>query len=152
MDLETSEKLELVIINKANVRIAALSAMSPSGVYPNVFDKDSFDKFPGMVQLHVKERAIPKQLPCRNVPLAILEEVKTEQDALEKSSVLEQVTEPTEWVSQMAVASKRSGEIRIYIDPKPLDAVLLRERYKLPKVEDVITKFDDCDIFSNLDI
>ena len=81
-----------------------------------------------------------------------MDEVKAELDRLEKSSVLIKVTEPTEWVSQMAVARKKSGDIRICIDPKPLNAVLMRERYKLPTVEDAIAKFGNCDTFSKFDV
>ena len=124
--------------------------MSLSFLYLNVFDKDGVGKLPGKVHLHLKERAVP--MPCRNVPLAILEEVKAELDALERNSVLAKVTEPTEWVRQMAVVCKKSGDIRICIDPKPLIAVLMREIYKLPMVEDAITKFDNCETFSKFDV
>ena len=152
LGLETCERLGLVTINKENFKIASLSTVNLQNLYPNVFDKDSIGKFPGKINLHVKEGAIPKQLPCRNVPLSIMDEVKAELDRLEKSSVLVKVTEPTEWVSQMAVARKKSGDIRICIDPKPLNAVLMRERYKLPTVEDAIAKFGNCDTFSKFDV
>ena len=52
----------------------------------------------------------------------------------------------------MAAACKKSGDIKICIDTKPLNVVLMRERYNLPTVEDAITKFGNCDSFSLFDV
>ena len=45
----------------------------------------------------------PKVLPFRKVPIAIQDAVKEELDRLVNKGVLVPVTEPTKWVSQMAV-------------------------------------------------
>ena len=45
--------------------------------------------------------------------------------------ILKPVTEPTEWVSQMAIAQKYDGKISICIDPAHLNNALQREYYKL---------------------
>ena len=69
----------------------------------------------------------PKVLPCRKVSIAIQDVVKEELDRLVNKSVLVPVTEPTEWVSQMAVVHKPNGKLRICIDTQPLLAALKRE-------------------------
>ena len=62
------------------------------------------------------------------------------------------VDKPTDWVSQMTVAEKRSGAIRICIDPRPLNLALKREHFKLPVLDDILpkltnsTKFSVCDL------
>ena len=66
--------------------------------------------------------------------------------------VLAPVTEPTEWVSQMAVARKKNGNLRLCIDPKSLNSVLLREHYQLPTLDDTLAKFNKCTVFSKLDV
>ncbi|KAL9961978.1 hypothetical protein ACROYT_G031027 [Oculina patagonica] len=100
--------------------------------------------------LRIDESAQPKVLPCRKISLAIENAVKEELDRLVEKDVLVPVTEPTEWVSQMAVVHKPSGKLRICIDPQPLNAALKREHYKLPVLDDVLPKLKDAKVFSKL--
>ncbi|KAL9970099.1 hypothetical protein ACROYT_G022422 [Oculina patagonica] len=106
----------------------------------------------GEATLRIDENAQPKVLPCRKIPLAIENAVKEELDRLVEKDVLVPVTEPTEWVSQMAVVHKPSGKLRICIDPQPLNAALKREHYKLPVLDDVLPKLKDAKVFSKLDV
>ena len=106
----------------------------------------------GEATLRVDETVPPKVLPCRKIPLAIQDDVKRELDRLVEKGVLAPVTEPTEWVSQMAVAHKRDGSLRICIEPQPLNAALKREHYRLPVLDDVLPKLKGAKIFSKLDV
>ena len=47
-----------------------------------------------------------KALPCRNIPMALQDDVKQELDRLVKRGKLISIDEPTRWVSQMAVIQK----------------------------------------------
>ena len=106
----------------------------------------------GEATLRIDENAQPKVLPCGKIPLAIEESLKEELDRLVEKGVLVPVTEPTVWVSQMAVVHKLSGKLRICIDQQPLNAALTREHYKLPVFEDVLPKLMDANVFSKLDV
>ena len=81
--------------------------------------------------------AVPVVRGARTLPESRKAAVKAELERLTESGVLVPVDEPTDWVSQMSVAEKKSG-IRICIDPRPLNEVLMREHYKLPVLEDVL--------------
>ena len=94
----------------------------------------------GVTSLTVDETIAPKALPCRTLPLALQTEVKEELDRLVSMGVLESVTEPTPWCSQMAVTKKPSGKLRVCIDPGPLNQALQREYYKLPTLDEVQPK------------
>ena len=61
------------------------------------------------------------------------------------------VDEPTDWVSQMSVAEKRSG-VRICIDPRPLNKALKWEPYKLPVLEDILPELSQACKFSVCDL
>ena len=102
--------------------------------------------------LRIDESSPPKVLPCWKVPVAIQDAVKEELDRLVNKGVLVPVTEPTEWVSQMAVVHKLIGKLRICIDPQPLNAALKREHDQLPVLDDVLPKLKDAKIFSKLDV
>ena len=52
--------------------------------------------------------------------------------------VIAPLDQPTEWVGQFVVAVKTSGDFRVCIDPKPLNAALKRERYQIPVIDDVL--------------
>ena len=106
----------------------------------------------GEATLRTDETVPPKILPCRKVPLAIRDDVKKELDRLVEKGVLFTVTEPTEWVSQMAVVHKRDGKLRICIDLQPLNAALKREHYRLLVLDDVLPELKDAKVFSKLDV
>lgn len=60
------------------------------------------------------------------------------------------VSEPTEWVSQIAVVRKALG--KLCIDPQPLNTALMREHYRLTTLDDVLSKLANARIVSKLDI
>ncbi|XP_052763939.1 uncharacterized protein LOC128205917 [Mya arenaria] len=101
----------------------------------------------GEVHLKVDKDATPKALPCQNVPLAIKDQVKQDLDSLVQRGILKEVTEPTKWVSQMAVVRKPNGKLRLCIDPQPLNQALMREHYKLPVLEDILPELHDAKMF-----
>ena len=106
----------------------------------------------GVATLSIDENVPPKVVPCRKVPTAIQDSVKADLNTLTEKGVLVPVTEPTNWVSQMAVVHKPSGKLCICIDPQPLNVALKREHYKLPVLEDVLPKLKGVKIFSKLDV
>ena len=70
--------------------------------------------------------------------MAMREKFENELKRLEELKIITHVDEPTEWVSQFVVAMKKSGSLRICIDPKPLNAALKRERYQIPVIDDLL--------------
>ena len=54
--------------------------------------------------------------------------------------------EPTEWVSQIVVAMKKSGSLRICIDPKPLNDALKRE-HQIPVIDDLLPDLTDVCVY-----
>ena len=52
----------------------------------------------------------------------------------------------------MAVVNKKNGSLRIYIDPKPLNAALKREYFKLPTLDDILPELHNAKVFSELDV
>jgi len=136
LGLQTVQKLNLVTINSEN--------------FIGKVDRDLGDL--GEVTLTMDEFATPKALPARNIPIAIKSDVKCEIERLVERGILEEVTEPTPWVSQMAVVRKSNGKIRICIDPQSLNKVLVRERYKLPTFEDILPELHNAKIFTKLDV
>ena len=77
-------------------------------------------------------------MPDRRVPIAVKAKLKVELDSMVERGIVTPVTEPTPWVSQLVVANKPNGKIRVCIDPKYLRRALQREHYTMPILDDVI--------------
>ena len=84
----------------------------------------------GEATLVVDESIPAKVLPSRKIPIALENDViKSIKDLVDRK-ILIPVEKPTKWVSQMAAMRKPNGDIRICIDPQPLNVALQRERYR----------------------
>ena len=84
--------------------------------------------------------------------MAMREKFENELKRLEELKIITHVDEPTEWVSQFVVAMKKSGSLRICIDPKPLNAALKRERYQIPVIDDLLPDVTDACVFTKVDL
>ena len=70
---------------------------------------------------------------------------------MEQQSIIKKVTEPTSWVNSMVVNEKKSGKLRICVDPKDLNKYVKRECYQLPTQEDITCRLAGVKYFSKLD-
>ena len=103
---------------------------------------------PGKVHLQVNPDSKPVILPARKIPVSIREKFKEELKRLESIKVTASADQLTEWVSQIVVAVKKSGELCVCIDPKPLNAALKREHYQIPVVDDLLPDLTDAHVFT----
>ena len=93
---------------------------------------------PGVVKNEVDANVQPVVTPIRRIPMVLKEKFKKEIDRLQNLGVITPVDKPNPWVSSVVVATKKSGALRICIDPRPLNAALKCERYWLPILEDIL--------------
>ena len=48
--------------------------------------------------------------------------------------------EPTDWVSALLTAEKPNGQLRVCLDPRPLNKAIKREHFQIPMFDDVIAE------------
>ena len=141
--------MELISVNSDSIdRVASLNAVQK---YTEVFDR-KLGALPGVHHLRIDEAVVPVVMPSRRVPVSVQSSLKTELDRLTDMQVITPVDEPTPWVNQMVATRKKTGEMRICIDPKELNKALLRERYILPIIEDSLHELGESRIFSKADL
>ena len=70
---------------------------------------------------------------------------------MEKSGVFSKVNDRTPWCAGMVVVQKKSGNVRICVDLKPLNRSVRREVHPLPKVDETLAQLTGAKIFSKLD-
>ena len=143
---KASEQMNLIAVNYDN--ICAVNILSD---YNDVF-ADELGKLPGIVHMSVDDNVSPLAIPTCRVPISLKSKVKLKLSELEKQKVIQKVEDPTSWVSRMVVASKKSGDIRLCIDPQQLNKALKRELHPLPVMDDVLPELSRAKVFSRFDL
>lgn len=152
LGVEAVIQMKLLTIDFDNfVHMSSSSANSLLDKYSSVFNNE-LGKLPGKVKLSLKPDARPCVLPTRKIPLAVRNRFKEEIDRLLEEGIIAKVDEPTDWVSQIAIAIKKNGELRICIDPKPLNEALRREHFQLPVFDDLISELNGAKYFTKVDL
>ena len=98
----------------------------------------------------VDKDAKPVQHTPRRVPVALEKEVKEKIAEMEKKGIIVKETSPTEWISSMVVVAK-PNKIRICLDPKDLNKAVLRPKYQMPTLEEILPKLNGAKVFTTLD-
>ncbi|KAG1686326.1 E3 ubiquitin-protein ligase RNF31 [Nymphon striatum] len=155
LDCATCQKMNLITINYENIQHHTIYNISdcdfnnlpiPSvkssaeGVlndYGDVFNSD-LGQLQGILDFHLDLSVSPHVAATRSIPFHMRKKVKQHLDQLEKMGVITKQDEPTDWVSALLITAKRSGDIRVCIDPRPLNRALKREHFELPKLDDVL--------------
>ena len=106
---------------------------------------------PGEYTIKVDPSRPAVQHAPRPVPVPIREQVKAELCHLESKNIIAKVEDPTEWVSSMVCVRKKSGRVRICIDPTDLNKAVQREHYPMGSIEDIVTRLHGSTVFSTLD-
>ncbi|KAL8597750.1 hypothetical protein ACOMHN_001709 [Nucella lapillus] len=150
---KTSEDMGLITVHYQNFESIAKVGESTDILsnYADVFSGDQ-GSLPGIAHFQVDETVTPVIAPSCRIPHAMKKKVKTELEKLTEADVITPVDEPTSWCSRMVVATKKSGNLRICIDPRPLNKALRREHYPLPVMEDTLPKLTGAKVFSKLDL
>ena len=152
LGLNSTQKMKLLTVHKENfINVVEDANDDLTANYADVFNK-GLGTLPGKVRLQVDPDCKPVILPARKVPVSVREKFKEELQRLERLQVITPVDEPTEWVSQIVVAVKKSGELRVCIDPRPLNTVLKRERYQIPVIDDLLPDLTDARVFTKVDL
>ena len=108
-------------------------------------------RFEGQQTLKVDPTVTPEISPSWRVAFAVKSKLKSELERLSGLDVLVPVDELTEWVSNLVVATKESGELKICQDPKQLNKALQRETYALPVIEDMLPDLAKAKVFTKVD-
>jgi hypothetical protein len=136
---KAAEKMGLITVNYS--RFELVNAVSTS-CYVSQFPKAFSDRpgvLPdGLVHLTLTPSAESVVHGARTIPESLKVKVKVRLDELLANEIISPVEGPSDWVNQMSISEKKSGEVRLCIDPRPLNKVLKCEHYKLPLLEEIL--------------
>lgn len=118
--------------------------------FKDVFN-NPVESVPGEVRFVLDSSVSPVQCAPRNVPVALKAKVKEQLDKYMRDGHITNVTEPTQWISNMVVIAK-PDKVRICIEPKHLNQALQRLHYHMPTLEDVLYKLPKARLFTLVDV
>ena len=94
---------------------------------------------------------IPEQQVPRKLPFAKLDKLKETLLDLKKKGVIQDEPGPTPWISNLVITEKKSGELRICLDPKPLNRAIIRDPFPALSNEYIHANLSGKCVFSVLD-
>ncbi|XP_055584828.1 uncharacterized protein K02A2.6-like [Uranotaenia lowii] len=97
-------------------------------------------------------KVIPIFQPLRRVPIHLEAAVTEKLDELLRQDIIETKKGPATWVSQLVVANKANGSIRLCVDLRRVNQAVIRDRHPMPVIEDVLARIGRGKIWSVLDV
>ena len=122
--------------------------------YPEVFS-DKLGKLKSQsIKLNIDETIRPIKQMLRRLPEKLKSAVEQELLDMEKLGIIERITWPTDWISNIVAVPKSQIplKIRIKCDMRPLNKAIIRTRYATTTVEDVISHANGAKFFSKIDL
>ena len=108
--------------------------------YPEVFE-NCVGKLDGELHLYTKQDVTPTKAAPTEIPLS----AKNKFIDLQEQGIIENVTEPTDWVSAPTIVNKSSTKngISPCIDTSSLNTALKRSQYPIPTVDHLLTEISN---------
>ena len=118
--------------------------------YPELFQglgklKDTEIKFT------VDKNIQPVSQHLRRIPFHVRKKVENKLKQLIELDIIEPVTEATSWVSPI-VAIPKGEEIRLTIDMRKPNTAIKRNHFPIPTLDEILLKFNNCRVFTKLDL
>lgn len=103
-------------------------------------NKDIFSglgKFPGTFSIKLHENSKPILHYKKRIPIALIDKLKSKLDQMVQDEIISPVNYPTDWVNNLQIVEKpNSNDLRICLDPKPLNTCIKREHFLIPRIDD----------------
>ena len=106
------------------------------------------------VKLHTEAGVKPVAEPPRRIPYHLKERVENAISLMLQDDVIEEhpCTEQAPWVSNVVIAPKDDGDIRVTLDAKRVNKALKASNFPIPRQEDIKVKLSGAKKFSKLDL
>lgn len=119
----------------------------------NQIKNETFPKFKDvLVEIPIDDAQRPVSQPYRRIPIPIEEKIELKIKELLESDIIEEVHEPSKWISPIVPILKDNGELRLCVDMRRANMAIMRENHPLPSMEHLLPKIRKAEYFTKLDI
>jgi hypothetical protein len=118
--------------------------------YPTL--TNGFGRLKGFVHRpHIDLSVRPVQQKFYHQPLALRQPISDELQRMERDGIFER-SDTSVWMSNIVVARKKSGGVRICVNLSDVNKALIPQRYPLPTMEELTEQIAGATVFSKLDL
>ena len=139
---------------KIGVGVAAVSDVASTLKldYPEVFN--GIGKLNSRkITLHIDPDVKPVAQPLRRIPFNLRSKVDDKINELIAHDIIEEVDGPTPWVNPVVIVPKsNSSDIRLCIDMRRANEAIIRGRYPIPTVDELLQNMNGSKVFSKIDL
>ena len=104
------------------------------------------------LKIHIDDSVKPVAQPICRMPFPIRTQVVEKINELEKADIILKVEGPTPLVSPLVAVPEKNGEVRVCVDMRQANKAVLRERYPIPNVDELLQSLNGANIFSKLNL
>ena len=102
-------------------------------------------------KIRINKNVPPVVQRQRPIPATLESKLKEEIERMIQEDVIEEATGAS-WVSPVHVVYKGNGELRICIDLREANKAVIRERFPIPRIQDLLRQLSGAKMFSTLDL
>ena len=101
--------------------------------------------------IKINNEVPPKVQRQRPVPAPLELRLKEEIERMINEDVIEEASGAS-WISPVHVVYKGNGELRICVDLREANRAVIRERFPIPRIQDLLRQLNSAKLFSTLDL
>lgn len=147
---ETATRLGVLRIG-ANISAVTDLKHTLQQQYPEVF-KGVGKLKTRQVKLHINPDVRPVAQPLRRIPFNLRGAVENRIKELMNLDIIEPVNGPTPWVNPVVIVPKPGNDVRLCLDMRRANEAIVRERFPIPTVDELLQGMNGSTIFSKLDL
>ncbi|XP_050958284.1 uncharacterized protein K02A2.6 [Labeo rohita] len=104
------------------------------------------------IGLYTDETVTPIAQPIRRIPFHLREAVERKIQQLLELDIIEPVTTATPWVNPVVIVPKTDKDIRLCLDMRQANKAIIRGRYPIPTVDELLQNMNGSSVLSKLDL
>ncbi|GKV24168.1 hypothetical protein SLEP1_g33813 [Rubroshorea leprosula] len=143
----------LVSVTDASSVISRLEDIPVVSEFPDVFPKD-LPSLPPNREVEFAIDLVPGTGPVSKAPYCMapaeLKELKVQLEELLKKGFIRPSVSP--WGAPVLFVKKKDGSMRLCIDYRELNKVNVKNRYPLPRIDDLFDQLKGAQVFSKIDL
>ena len=154
LGLDTALRLEVVkIVNNVSSEFCNLTP----GLRKLIDEHNSlFEGVGKMKDVKLKYSINPDVKPVMNkhrrIPFHLRDKLEADLNKKRDAGIIEDVTEPTGWVSPVVITNRKNGDIRLCVDMTQPNKAIDPVKHVIPTIEDIRYKVNGAKFFSKVDL
>ena len=134
-----------------NIAMVTSKADSLKQQYPEVFEGVGKLKNK-QIPLDIDPTVKPIAQPFRRIPFNLRGKIRDKTKELLDIGITEPVEDQAPWVNPVVIVPKNNAEIRLCVDMRQANQAIMRRRYPIPTVDEVLHTMNGSKVFSKLDL